>query len=110
MSRYGILIDYEYCTGCHTCEMSCQVEHGLPIGRNGILVQEIGPWQIEGDTWQYDYVPVLTDECTLCADRLAKGKQPTCVIHCQAAVMTYGPVSELAAHLDAKPKQVLFVK
>ena len=26
----GILVDYEWCSGCHTCEMACTVElsHG----------------------------------------------------------------------------------
>lgn len=110
MTRYGILIDYEYCTGCRSCEMACRVEYDFPQGRNGIVVNEIGPWQIEGDRWQYDYLPALTDECTLCAARVEKGKQPTCVQHCQAAVMTYGSVSELSAKLDDKGKQVLIVK
>ena len=27
MARYGILVDYDYCTGCHTCEVACQQEH-----------------------------------------------------------------------------------
>ncbi|MFC1640021.1 4Fe-4S binding protein [Gemmatimonadota bacterium] len=21
--EYGLLIDYEYCTGCHACEVAC---------------------------------------------------------------------------------------
>ena len=32
---YGLLINYEFCTGCHSCEVSCQMEHGLagrPLG------------------------------------------------------------------------------
>jgi anaerobic dimethyl sulfoxide reductase subunit B (iron-sulfur subunit) len=41
---------------------------------------------------------------------VAKGKAPTCVVHCQAAVMTYGPVDELSSKLDDKGKQILIVK
>ncbi len=108
MARNGLLIDYEYCTGCHSCEMACQVEHDLPPERFGIKIAEIGPWPIDGDVWQYSYVPVPTDECDLCASRVEKGKVPTCVHHCQAAVMKYGPISELALELEKKPQQVLF--
>lgn len=32
MSGYGILIDYNWCTGCHSCEMACQMEKKLPMG------------------------------------------------------------------------------
>ena len=40
---YGLLINYHYCTGCHSCEVSCQMEHDLPVDRKGIVVQKIGP-------------------------------------------------------------------
>lgn len=109
MGRKGLFIDYEYCTGCHACEMACQMEHGLPVGRYGIKVAEIGPWQIEGDKWQYDFVPIPTDECDLCAERVAAGKKPTCVHHCQAAVMKYGDIEELQASMNEKRKVVTFV-
>ena len=23
-NEYGLLIDYEFCTGCHTCEVACK--------------------------------------------------------------------------------------
>ena len=46
--------------------------------------------------------------CDLCAERTAKGKQPSCVHHCLAGVMQYGPVEELARELAEKPNQVLF--
>ena len=28
MRKY-LAVDYEFCTGCHTCEIACQQEHGL---------------------------------------------------------------------------------
>ncbi|HCF70666.1 MAG TPA: oxidoreductase, partial [Syntrophomonas sp.] len=36
MSRNGLLIDYEYCTGCHSCEVACKKELELPKGKFGI--------------------------------------------------------------------------
>ena len=107
---YGLLINYEYCTGCMSCEMACAVEHDIPVGQYGIKMEEIGPWQIDKKNWQLDYVPVPTDMCDLCASRVEKGKKPTCVKHCQAFCMKYGPVEELAAErAAAKTKCALFV-
>jgi Fe-S-cluster-containing dehydrogenase component len=108
MARYGLLIDYEFCSGCHTCEVACQMEHNLPVSQWGIKIAEIGPWQIEGDKWQYAYIPVPTELCDLCGERVAKGKQPTCVHHCQSAVMKFGPVEELAKEMENKSRMVLF--
>lgn len=107
----GMLIDYEYCTNCQACMMACQVEHNLPEKHQGIVINKVGVWAIdeESNVWQYDFIPTLTDECNLCADRTAKGKLPTCVKHCLAAVMTYGEVSELALKLEEKGKQILIV-
>ena len=106
--RYGILIDYDWCTGCHSCEVACQMEHGFPVGQYGITVFEVGPWEYAPETWQFSYLPTPTDECTLCSKRVALNKKPTCVQHCQAKCMHFGSLSELAARLADHPKQVLF--
>lgn len=107
MATYGLLIDTEWCTGCHTCEIACQMEHKLPVGQTGILVQEIGPWEIGDGKWQLSYLPALTAQCSGCAERVAKGKLPTCVQHCQARCMEHGPVEELAKKMEGSNK-VLF--
>lgn len=106
---YGLLINYEFCTGCHSCEVSCQMEHDLPVDRWGIKLQKIGPWKISEDNYQYDFVPIPTDQCDLCAERTSKGKKPLCVKHCQSLVMQYGPVKELIEKADGKTKYTVFV-
>ena len=108
MARYGLLIDYEYCTGCHTCEVACQTEHRLPVDQWGIKLAGIGPWKINEDKWQLTYIPVPTELCDLCGERVAAGKHPTCVQHCQADVMRFGPVEELAKEMEGKSHMVLF--
>ncbi len=108
MSEYGILIDYDWCTGCRTCDMACQMEHGFPVGKTGVTVKEIGPWQIEGDNWQYDYLPAFTDMCDLCAKRTGEGKLPSCVKHCQSQCMVYGKLDNLYDTLKKNRKQVVF--
>ena len=109
MSGYGILIDYNWCTGCHSCEMACQMEKKLPIGQSGIQVCEMGPWQIEGDHWQFDHIPVFGDQCDACKERTEHGKLPACVHHCQAQCMEYGPIADLAAKMTNERKQTLTV-
>lgn len=109
MAKNGILVDYKWCSGCKTCEMACRMEHQYPPERTGVKIYEVGPWEIEGDTWQHDYMPLYTDECDLCADRVGKGKLPSCVQHCQAEILEYGPVDELAAKMSDKRKQGLII-
>lgn len=105
---YGLLIDTEWCTGCYSCEMACQVEHGLPVGQTGIKVEEIGPWEFGEGKWQLSYLPALTAQCDGCGKRVAAGKLPTCVHHCQAKCMEYGKVEDLAAKIQPGSKKVLF--
>ena len=107
--RNGLLIDYEFCTGCHSCEVACKEEHGFPVGKGGIKLYQDGPWEIDAKHVNWNKVPVPTDLCDLCADRTAKGRKPTCMHHCLASVITYGPLDELSSMLDEKPRQVLFV-
>ena len=92
----GLLIDYEFCYGCHTCEIACKKEHNLSKGQWGIELHEMGPRLIGEDKWEFTYVPVPTELCDLCADRVNEGRLPTCVHHCLAKVIEYGPVEELA--------------
>lgn len=112
-TKYGLLIDYEYCTGCQTCEIACKEEHNFPVGKWGIRVHDDGPWQKDdtddsGNCFNWNRIPIPTDLCDLCADRVSAGKKPSCVHHCQAFVMEYGPLDELAKQLATKPKQVLW--
>ncbi len=109
MATYGLLIDYEYCSGCQSCEVSCKEEHGYPVGAWGIKVVDEGPWEIESGRMNWNKIPVPTDLCDLCVDRTMKGREPICVHHCLADVMKYGPVEELAKCMESKTKQVLFV-
>ena len=104
----GLLIEYQYCDGCHSCEMACKAEHGWDPDKWGIMLAQIGPFQIGEGKWNYDYVPVPTDMCDLCADRLELGKLPTCVHHCQSQVMHYSDVEELAKRAAVTDKTVLF--
>jgi len=76
----------------------------------GIKLAQDGPWQITPDKWEYKFIPVPSDLCNLCGERVAQGKKPACVHHCQAQVLEFGPIEELVEKMTAKGrKMVLFV-
>lgn len=106
MGKVGLLIDYDYCTGCHTCEIACQQEHDFPAGKNGIIVTEY-----EYETFskiRIDNLPFITDLCDLCVTRHQEGKEPACVKHCQAKCMTFGLIEELVKEMEERPRMVLY--
>ena len=55
----GLLINYNFCTGCHSCEMACKVEHGFETGEWGIKLTQQGPDQLPDGSWEFNFVPVL---------------------------------------------------
>lgn len=106
MPRNGLLIEYEFCTGCHSCDVACKQEHNHPVGKGGLKIHEIYT-QLQ-DHVRTDYLPFPTEYCDLCASRVSQGEKPACVKACQAATMWYGTVAELAQLMEAKPHAALF--
>lgn len=102
-----LVIDYDFCSGCHSCEIACQQEHGFDPDQYGIRLTQIGPDQLTERKWQYDFLPVPTDRCDRCAGRQAAGKLPSCVQHCQAGCIYVGTLDELSDKLSKK-KVALF--
>jgi Fe-S-cluster-containing dehydrogenase component len=107
MPRKGFMMVYEYCTGCHSCEVACKQEHDYPVGKGGIHLNEIIT-ELPDKRIRIDYIPFPTAYCDLCAARVKNGEQPACVKHCQAATMYYGTVAELARIMEKKPHGALF--
>jgi Fe-S-cluster-containing dehydrogenase component len=105
MAQHGLLIDNEYCTGCHSCEVACKNERNLSLGQWGIKILELGPWRLEdGKHWEYRYIPVLSSLCDLCEERVSSGEVPNCALHCLASAIEYGTVDELAIKMAEKGK------
>ncbi len=107
MPRYALIIDYEYCSGCHACELACNQEYKRPVGLSGIKVFE-SIMEVAGKC-HIDYVPVRTDLCTFCAGRIKRGKKPSCVQHCLAGCLTVIDKQGMAEYfIEEKAKRALF--
>ena len=106
MPRNGLLIQYDWCTGCYACEVACKQEHNYSEGMVGIKVDEVV--STDKDKVYVDFMPYLTRFCDLCSDRTKAGEQPACVKHCQASCISYGTVSELAKQLEGQPLSSLY--
>ena len=105
----ALAINYEYCTGCHSCEVACKSEHDYPVGQWGIKIFQDGPRQLPDESWEYNFLPMPTSLCDMCAKRTSEGKLPSCVHHCQAGCMYYGDAEELAKIASDKPNTAVFV-
>jgi len=107
MSKYGLLVDYEYCTGCYACIVACRQERNLPAEKSGLHLVEIGA-EVVGFPKLYNFV-FPTDDCTLCTHRAEKSLKPFCVTVCPAGALKSGTIEELAEYMRKKPKTLLWV-
>jgi Fe-S-cluster-containing dehydrogenase component len=105
MPKYGLLIHYDFCIGCHVCEIACQREHNRPVGEEGIHVMEVQPETSGGKLY---YFPFPTDHCNFCGKRTARGVEPACVKHCQSGVMRFGKIKDLTKKMEELPRSVLW--
>ncbi|MDR0500474.1 MAG: hypothetical protein LBG97_04420 [Coriobacteriales bacterium] len=112
----SILVNYEYCTGCRSCELACRNELGLTAGQSGIVITEVGPIEfnadigLAGEPYDWVYMPVLTRACNLCETRSQQGKLPSCVQSCQAWCMYFGEPQKLVTKIDGKTRWALLGK
>lgn len=107
MTKKGLLINYEYCTGCHSCEVACQQEHDFPVGKCGIKVTGYEYEAIKKPV-AIDFLPFPTELCDLCAERCLKEAAPACVKHCQSFCMHYGSLDGLIEKMATQPRSALF--
>lgn len=96
---YGMFINFGLCTGCQSCEISCRKEKGLSLEEWGIEVEQIGPKKL-GGKWEWDYVPIPSSLCDLCADRRAAGGVAPCEMHCLAKVIEILPLEEIPKRMQ----------
>ena len=99
MKKYALVIDYKYCTGCHSCEVACRHEKGIEdMEQWGIKLAEFGPQMMDGK-WYWNYVAVPSSLCDLCEERIEAGKKPACAHHCLAQCMEAVKLEDVGAKM-----------
>lgn len=78
--RQILFVNPDLCTGCGSCEVACQLEHGLPAGVRPIRVLRVGPFETD-DGLLLRFYPTT---CSHCA-------QPACVQVCPQSAMQQRP-------------------
>ena len=110
----AILINYEYCTGCHSCEVACKKELGLPKGEFGIKLTETGPYAYEGkegpERWEWTWLPFSPRLAIYALLARKPEKMPMCVQHCQAWCMYYGEAEDLVKKMGGETRWALYTK
>lgn len=95
MKQHALVIDYKYCTGCHSCEIACRNEKGILRDQWGIKLATMGPIMLDGQ-WMWNHIPIPSDLCDLCLDRIEDGLKPACAHHCLAQCMEVVPLESLS--------------
>ena len=110
MADYALYINYEFCSGCHSCEFACRNEKNIPLEDFGMKLLEDKPRQHADGSWHWDYIAYPTELCDLCTDRIGQGKMPSCVQMCQAKCLHYGTLEECIKMLaDKGNKAAIFI-
>lgn len=100
----GVLIDPEYCSGCHSCEIACRTEKGLTLDQYGIKLCEVGPFVVDEaqDRFIWNFHPLVSDLCDTCTDRRETGEKAACELCCLADAIVVGPVDDLFRRMKEK--------
>lgn len=96
MDEKTILVDLQRCTGCWTCALACKVgnrlddkEFWLTVRTEGSgegIDRPAGAWPNLHMSW----MPLWSQRCIKCPDRLASGALPYCVNSCPNGALHIG--------------------
>jgi len=90
----GLVVNLDRCIGCYACELACKQEHNLAVGEHGIRLHTLGPYEVDGRL-ATDFVPLATDECDLCVDRVADGGRAFCAEICPTQALSLRGATEI---------------
>jgi len=74
--QVAMFVDLERCIGCFGCEVSCKLEHDLPVGPRRMRVMQVGPKEAGGKLMTL-YLPMNCMHC----------EKPACVEVCPTGAM-----------------------
>ena len=89
MTNFDVLaVNIDLCMGCLACETACQQEHHFMDDKKGIKLFVLGPKSVDGEL-RMDFVPMTTDVCDLCFERINKRERPFCSEICPTKAIIY---------------------
>ncbi len=104
-----VTVDAEKCIGCRYCQVAC------PYDVRSFVVTNTKEYFPGKGLSPYEkamypaHQPGTVEKCNFCADRVAQGLQPACVLTCPVQAMTFGdldnPYSDVAKLMAARNPQ-----
>jgi Fe-S-cluster-containing dehydrogenase component len=76
MPTYGIAVDTTRCIGCHSCQVACQNQNGLPADKSFNWIKELHGGKYP--SFDKEFVPV---QCNQCANAPCQRVCPTGAIY-----------------------------
>lgn len=103
--RQALLVDWDRCVGCFTCEVACKQEHG----EKRIHVNMLGPVHGKDGETRMEAIPLATQSCDLCQSRLARGEDPACVNACPTKALIITSIEDAITHIRSGQHQLCAV-
>jgi len=103
VKKIALIVNLNRCVGCFACEVACQQEHGLPEGEKWIHVNTIGPTELDGEL-AMDFLPLTTDDCDLCQERMLADGRPFCAEVCPTQALSVCGNSGLLSRLKLEDR------
>ena len=97
--KAGIVANIDRCIGCFSCEVACKQENNPPEGKQRIKVHQLGPEEINGKLYM-EFIPLMTENCTLCSHRVLQGLEPFCVSSCPVQALIFGTTEGILELLE----------
>jgi molybdopterin-containing oxidoreductase family iron-sulfur binding subunit len=93
-----VFIDQDKCMGCKYCIMACPYGARYSVEKWESYFPEglpLSPYELFAKkAWEEKFGVGVATKCDFCRDRLAEGKQPSCVIACPANARTFGDLDD----------------
>lgn len=103
-----VAVDYDKCMGCGYCRVACPYDARTFTDKIEPYYPELGFTPYE-ELMYKNHQAGVAEKCNFCAERLAQGEEPACVVTCPAGVRFFGDlddpnseVSQLIAGRDGR--------
>lgn len=107
MTKMRMLVDLQRCSGCWTCAAACKVGNNLADEDWWLTVKTLGSGEgidRPSGIWpelRMSWMPIYTNDCVFCAQRVAEGDAPYCVHNCPTKALTFGDIDDEASKIVA---------